>query len=134
MSRTRYVYPESISDAARWLDIVKPNWYENINFEELDMNNNDWCILGQSGVGFDEAMKMFSHVPEHYLRNEIFGYRGNVQKWKGEVDSRRKYALLKPSFSVDAVDAVKLTYHGTTITIEQKDLSRVIRELTRHLV
>lgn len=36
-----------VDKGARWLDQQYPGWHTSMNLVELDINNSDWCVLGQ---------------------------------------------------------------------------------------
>jgi hypothetical protein len=53
-----------VANGAEWLDAIKPNWYLEVNTEELEISSGDSCICGQ--VFMDEFMK---HISNHRAEN-----------------------------------------------------------------
>lgn len=104
-----YKYPNSISDAAKILDKVKPDWHNKIDISALNMVEGDDCILGQLYHHYIDGMEEIfcldlEDVPDNdpiYLGDSIFGKLASKEDWIKEINSRRTV-----SFSV-ALEAMK---------------------------
>ncbi len=83
----KYDYPKSIKEAASTLDKIKPDWYKKVDFNILNMDKVNDCILGQVFGCYDDAL--CDHFDSNgQLRDTIFGSRAAVKDWKDEVHSR----------------------------------------------
>lgn len=87
-----YQYPKSVEEAAKILDMTKPNWEKKIDFSKLTMSNCSNCILGQIFGHYDYGMRIFdvsgSYNIGHYLLDRIFGSHAKLADWTIEVNKR----------------------------------------------
>lgn len=91
---TKYDYPESISEAAKLLDQIFPNWEKKIDLKIFNMINGNECVLGQVCGPYMEAMKNvfgIEYCSEEYTRcrsNQIFGTSASRKEWINEINYR----------------------------------------------
>ncbi len=113
-----YDYPSSIEDAAKWLDEVKPDWYETISLIELDMEHVNNCILGQvfdedapnNQNGYDWAINEYFEDDEIDCHDEIFGADASPKEWRSQVYTRkpqREFTYLEGLQIMDDGEKVK---------------------------
>lgn len=87
-------YEQIVSKAAKGMDVVKPNWYKQINREELDIVNCTRCIFGQIFGDFLVGIRLFKEslkLPDfEYNKNfhQAFIGRPPQEFWLAEIDSR----------------------------------------------
>ena len=91
-----FEYPKSISEAAKILDIAKPEWAKQINLDELDMVDCTYCVLGHLFLDYDLGItslfgfKDGANGPEgnYIYTDKIFGGYSCRQSWVEEIKSR----------------------------------------------
>lgn len=54
-------YEPAVLKGIAWLDEIKPNWRELIDWGMLDMTNANWCIAGQVFKG-QSSRSGYAHV------------------------------------------------------------------------
>lgn len=79
----------NVREAAKRLDEIEPNWFNKINFETLDMNSTQYCVLGQVFGSYKKGISSIGIDYFAYLSGETFGFKTNVQLWKDEVNERQ---------------------------------------------
>jgi hypothetical protein len=101
-------YPQTIEQAALLLDEVKPNWYEKIDLDKLDMHLGTSCILGQSYNGYGSGIKEIfgkdfynTRMDEELKDDLVFGRSASREKWIEQI-SLRKNTKYKEATPVNA--------------------------------
>lgn len=75
---------DNIPEAAKWLDVKKPNWFSEIDKENLDMWSNTNCVLGQLYRSYGHALYEYS-IP---CQSVAFGSSANRDHWFTEINVR----------------------------------------------
>lgn len=86
----------NVSEAAKKLDVIRPDWPQAINFDTLDMNDCKNCILGQIFGYYDNGIIALypdetqqSRLRFYNLEEAPFGYQTDIMLWKDEVYARQ---------------------------------------------
>lgn len=85
----RHPFPQSIPEAAKLFDEIKPGWFEEINIDELDMDSYQNCILGQLYGNAEVEDILFQDTPFYSSENPIFGYKVDKNDWIFEIEKRQ---------------------------------------------
>lgn len=90
-----FVYPQTISEAAKILDTASPEWYKDINTDKLHMKSGTSCLLGQLyGDWYKGASRLFGddkgQIPDYYdkLGDNVFGCVASKDSWLQEIKLR----------------------------------------------
>jgi len=99
---------ESVSDRAKWLDSIKPEWYKLVPLEDgkVDMRGKTSCCVGcvldyvfmkegniKEYSGFSAAVH--SYPDEIYVGTGVFADNNALPFWKQEIAAR--LAVFTPS-------------------------------------
>lgn len=97
-------YAARAAAGAAFLDERIPGWAARISLDLLDMSNCEWCILGQLGGCYDEAVSDFDLDDEDetglgFMRpagESGFAWELLRNAWTAEIATRREPAQVTP--------------------------------------
>lgn len=133
---SKYGYPDSIEEAARLLDIVKPDWYKQVNILKLSMMDGTKCVLGQLyGQWWKGMHSLFGSTRpgDNYRASDtIFGNMANPISWVKQIEDRRGLSVANnlPTIQVNSkVVSITLSYGGISMEIPSEDIDFIIGKL-----
>jgi hypothetical protein len=88
-------YPKTISEAAKLLDKVHPDWFSKISLEELKMTDGKCCILGQLYGSWTVGIRQIFKCPtnDSLVQDAILGRNAIIFDWKSEILKRRNKTM-----------------------------------------
>ena len=87
--------PTNVPQGARHLDIIRDNWFNEIDLAMLTMHSMKQCILGQLYGDYSRAIKQLfvgaTHAQKLILMFDVFGCTHNHKLWVHEIDERKEW-------------------------------------------
>lgn len=81
-------YQERVGRGAAWLDVTRPQWFNEVDLEKLDLASGQRCVLGQIVVGecskpqWENVVVQGGYVD--FTVEDIDGYEGVVGVFSSE--------------------------------------------------
>lgn len=134
-----YELPKTVEDAAKLLDKIRPSWYKEIVKDNLDMELNHRCILGQLyGLYSTGIRKLFPNlICSGVLNASVFGFENAKRlrkEWIMEIDKRRTPKPKPKPVPQKMVSAIISSYEiklgAKTVRVTMAELHKLHKEIS----
>lgn len=90
------IYDMRVSNGIHFLNAIKPDWRESVSFDQLDMSNGGFCILGQLFGTYGKVAGWNLEAAPYYASLGMFvHYSGEIDPYSDMEQFEVEYAWLE---------------------------------------
>lgn len=133
----KYECPKTIKAAAEILDKAMPGWEKKIDKKTLDMDDGEYCVLGQLYFTYDDGIDLLFDngiVCDRY--DKVFGIHASRATWIKQINLRLNPKVVKQPIKVGDWTKVYVNNQHITVRVlkDNKYLTDDFRVLTQNEV
>lgn len=84
-----------VDNGIQWMDDNFPGWWNAINLETFDLNNYQYCVLGQVTPLFKSWITWFEEMGGGWMKIHGFaGTDGMQERWISAIEERQESDVL----------------------------------------